>query len=215
MAARSERHLRGTMRIVCLDLEGVLIPEVWINVAERTGIADLRLTTRDIPSYDVLMRRRLGILDQHRLGLPEIQQVIASMDCLEGAKAFLDALRERYQVIILSDTFYEFAAPFMRKLGWPTLFCHSLEVEPGGHISGYRLRQQDPKRHAVRALRGLNFRVVAAGDSYNDTAMLAEADAGILFCAPEKVRAEFPQFPHVTSYPALAAELDAAFARLS
>jgi phosphoserine/homoserine phosphotransferase len=202
------------MRIVCLDLEGVLIPEVWINVAERTGIAELRLTTRDIPDYDVLMRRRLGILDQHGLGLPKIQEVIAGMDCLEGAEAFLDALRERYQVIILSDTFYEFAAPFMRKLGWPTLFCHSLEVEPGGRIANYRLRQKDPKRHAVKALHGLNFRVVAAGDSYNDTAMLAEADAGILYCAPDNVRRDFPAFPHVQSYGALRAEIDAAFARI-
>jgi phosphoserine / homoserine phosphotransferase len=202
------------MRIVCLDLEGVLIPEVWINVAERTGIAELRLTTRDIPDYDVLMRRRLGILDEHGLGLPKIQEVIAGMEPLSGAKDCLDALRERYEVIILSDTFYEFAAPFMRKLGWPTLFCHSLEVEPGGRISGYRLRQQDPKRKAVQALKGLNFQVVAAGDSYNDTTMLGEAHAGILFCAPENVVREFPGFVHVQTYQALQDEIARAFGRL-
>ena len=202
------------MRIVCLDLEGVLIPEVWINVAERTGIAELRLTTRDIPDYDVLMRQRLGILDQHGLGLAKIQEVIASMEPLPGAKACLDALRERYQVIILSDTFYEFAAPFMRKLGLPTLFCHSLEVEAGGRIAGYRLRQPDPKRKAVQALRGLNFQVVAAGDSYNDTTMLAEAHAGILFRAPENVIRDFPGFPHVESYDALRSQIDAAFQRI-
>jgi phosphoserine/homoserine phosphotransferase len=202
------------MRIVCLDLEGVLIPEVWINVAERTGIAELRLTTRDEPDYDVLMRRRLRILDQHGLGLPKIQEVIEGMDCMSGARACLDELRRRYQVIILSDTFYEFAAPFMRKLGWPTLFCHSLEVEPSGRIANYRLRQPDPKRHAVKALHGLNFRVVAAGDSYNDTAMLSEADSGILFRAPENVIRDFPQFPQVQTYEALIAEISAAFGRL-
>jgi phosphoserine / homoserine phosphotransferase len=202
------------MRIVCLDLEGVLIPEVWINVAERTGIAELRLTTRDIPDYDALMRKRLGILDQHGLGLPKIQEVIASMDALPGASECLDALRERYQVIILSDTFYEFAHPFMRKLGWPTLFCHSLEVEADGRIAGYRLRQPDPKRKAVQALRGINFHVVAAGDSYNDTTMLAAAHAGILFRAPDNVIREFPNYPHVESYEALQAEITAAFSRI-
>jgi phosphoserine / homoserine phosphotransferase len=202
------------MRIVGLDLEGVLIPEVWINVAERTGIAELRLTTRDISDYDVLMKRRLGILDQHGLGLPQIQDVISGMEPLPGAKAFLDSLRERYQVIILSDTFYEFAAPFMRKLGWPTLFCHSLVVEPSGRIAGYQLRQPDPKRQAVRALRGLNFQVVAAGDSYNDTTMLGEAHAGILFRAPENVVRDFPNFPRVERFEELRAQIDAAFARL-
>jgi phosphoserine/homoserine phosphotransferase len=202
------------MRIVCLDLEGVLIPEVWINVAERTGIQELRLTTRDVPDYDVLMKRRLGILDAHGFGLPKIQEAIAGMDCLPGAKAFLDALRAKYQLIILSDTFYEFASPFMQKLGLPTLFCHSLEVEPGGRIAGYRLRQADPKRQAVKALHALNFRVVAAGDSYNDTSMLSEADAGILFRAPENVTREFPNFPHVTEYDELASQIEAAFARV-
>ena len=203
------------MRIVCLDLEGVLIPEVWISVAERTGIPELRLTTRDVPDYDVLMKQRLALLDRHGLGLPKIQEVIEGMEPLPGARAFLDRLRERYQVVILSDTFYEFAAPFMRKLGWPTLFCHSLAVEADGRVSDYLLRQRDPKRQAVRALHGLNFRIVAAGDSYNDTTMLAEADAGILFRAPENVVRDFPEFPCVDTYEALDAEISAAFDRSS
>lgn len=203
------------MRIVCLDLEGVLIPEVWINVAERTGIPELRRTTRDEPNYDVLMKQRLAILDRHGLGLPQIQHVIDGMDALPGAREFLDALRERYQVVILSDTFYEFAQPFMRKLGWPTLFCHWLEVDGGGRITDYHLRQKDPKRHAVRALRDLNFQVVAAGDSYNDTSMLGEAHAGILFRAPEKVVREFPAFRHVPErYDELAGAIAAAFAAI-
>jgi phosphoserine/homoserine phosphotransferase len=202
------------MLIVCLDLEGVLIPEVWINVAERTGIAELRLTTRDIPDYDVLMRRRLGILDQHGLGLRQIQEVIETMEPMPGALEFLDGLREQFQIVILSDTFYEFAKPFMRKLGWPSLFCHSLEVDAAGRITDYHLRQADPKRHAVRALRSLNFQTVAAGDSYNDTSMLAEADAGILFRAPANVIREFPQFPQVETYDALAGEISAAFGRI-
>lgn len=202
-------------KIVCLDLEGVLIPEVWINVAERTGIPELRLTTRDVPDYDVLMKRRLGILDQHGLGLAQIQQVIEGMDPLPGAREFIDGLRARYQVIILSDTFYEFAQPFMRKLGWPTLFCHSLEVDPAGRITHYRLRQKDPKRHAVEALRSLNFQIVASGDSYNDTSMLGAAHAGILFRAPDNVVREFPAFRHVPEeYAELAAEIDAAFSRI-
>jgi phosphoserine/homoserine phosphotransferase len=202
------------MLIVCLDLEGVLIPEVWINVAERTGISELRLTTRDIPDYDVLMKRRLGILEQHGLGLAEIQDVITTMDPMPGAAEFLDELRERYQIVILSDTFYEFAQPFMRKLGWPSLFCHSLEVGPNGRIVNYHLRQADPKRHAVRALRGLNFHTVAAGDSYNDTSMLSEAHAGILFRAPPNVIRDFPQFPQVETYAALSGEIAAAFERI-
>lgn len=204
------------MRIVCLDLEGVLIPEVWINVAERTGIPELRRTTRDEPNYDVLMKQRLAILGQHGLGLAQIQQVIEGMDPLPGARAFLDALRERYQVVILSDTFYEFAQPFMRKLGWPTLFCHWLSVDAQGRIADYHLRQKDPKRHAVRALRDLNFHVVAAGDSYNDTSMLGEAHAGILFRAPENVVREFPAFRHVPErYDELASEIAAAFDRVA
>ena len=195
--------------IACLDLEGVLVPGIWINVAERTGIAALRRTTRDEPDYDKLMRGRLAILDEHKLGLPDIQAVIDTMEPLDGALAFVDWLRSRTQVIILSDTFEQFAAPLMRKLGWPTLFCHRLDVAADGRISGYRLRIADGKRRATEALRALNFRVVAAGDSYNDTTMLGAADAGILFRPPANVVADFPQFPVTTTYE----ELKAAFVR--
>ncbi len=195
--------------VACLDLEGVLVPEIWINVAERTGIAALRRTTRDEPDYDKLMRGRLAILDEHGLGLPDIQAVIGGMEPLDGAQAFLGWLRSRTQVIILSDTFAEFAQPLMRKLGWPTLFCNGLEVEASGRIAGYRLRIADGKRRAVESLRALAFRTVAAGDSYNDTTMLAAADAGILFRPPANVVADFPQFPVTTSYD----ELRAAFVR--
>ena len=195
--------------IACLDLEGVLVPEIWINVAERTGIAALRRTTRDEPDYDKLMRGRIAILDEHQLGLPDIQAVIATMDPLDGALDFIEWLRSRTQVIILSDTFAEFAQPLMRKLGWPTLFCNSLEVEPSGRIAGYRLRIDDGKRRAVEALRSIAFRIVAAGDSYNDTTMLKTADAGILFRPPANVIADFPQFPVTTTYD----ELRAAFVR--
>jgi len=188
------------VEIACLDLEGVLIPEVWINFAERTGIEALRATTRDIPDYDVLMKQRLQILAEHDLGLPDIQEVISGMKPLEGAPEFLDWLRERFQVIILSDTFYEFAEPFMRQLGWPTLFCHRLETDRDGRVIDYHLRQTDQKRQAVRALRQLSFRVIATGDSYNDTTMLAEADAGILFRPPDNVIREFPQYPVATNY---------------
>lgn len=198
------------MDIMCLDLEGVLIPEIWINFAERTGIQELTLTTRDIPDYDELMTKRLGILQEHGLGLPQIQEVIADMDPMEGALDFLQALRQRYQVLILSDTFYEFAMPFMAKLGQPTLLCHKLEIAADGRITDYTLRQVDPKRKAVMALKGLNFKVIAAGDSYNDTTMLAEADAGILFRSPDNVIREFPQFPHVTTYQALTEHIDKA-----
>ena len=182
------------MELACLDLEGVLVPDIWINVAERTGIAELRLTTRDIPDYDQLMRGRLALLDQHGLKLSDIQQVIAGMGPLEGARECLDWLRERFQVVILSDTFYEFAQPLMRQLGWPTLFCHKLEVVDD-RVVGYTLRQPNSKRAAVQAFHGLQYRVIAAGDSYNDTAMLAEAEAGILFRPPQNVIDEFPQFP--------------------
>ncbi len=188
------------MEIACLDLEGVLTPEIWINVAERTGIAELRVTTRDEPDYDVLMKRRIAILDRHGLGLPDIQRVIGEMTPLEGARPFLDWLRERFQVVILSDTFYEFAAPMMEQLGWPLLLCHRLGVDDAGRIRSYELRLDDQKRKAVQAFRTLNFRIVAAGDSYNDTAMLAEADAGILFRPPDNVIAEFPQFPVTRTY---------------
>lgn len=194
------------MELACLDLEGVLIPEIWINFAERTGIDELRATTRDIPDYDVLMRQRLSILEQHNLGLRDIQEVIGGLTPLDGAKDCLDWLRERFQVVILSDTFYEFAEPLMRQLGWPTLFCHRLETNTDEMIVDYHLRQPDPKRMAVKAFHGLNFRIIATGDSYNDTTMLGEADAGILFCPPQNVIDEFPQFPVATSYIELQAE---------
>jgi len=200
-----------TVELACLDLEGVLIPEIWISFAEQTGIDELRLTTRDLPDYDELMRRRLRILEREGLGISDIQKVIGEMTPLEGASECLDWLREKFQVIILSDTFYEFAAPFMRQLGWPTLFCHSLMIDASGRITGYQLRQKDPKRNAVRALRNLNFRVIASGDSYNDTTMLEEADAGILFCPPDNVIEEFPQYPVTRTY----AELQAEFTRAS
>ena len=195
------------MHIVCLDLEGVLVPEVWISFAERTGIPELRLTTRDVPDYDQLMRGRLKILAEHKLGLAQIQEVISGLEPLEGARAFLDRMRQDFQVIILSDTFYEFGMPLMRKLGMPTLFCHQLVVGTDGSITGYRLRQSDPKRKAVAALKELNFRVLAAGDSYNDTSMLSEADAGVLFRAPVNVVREFPQFPVTERYDELEAAL--------
>jgi phosphoserine/homoserine phosphotransferase len=185
--------------IVTLDLEGVLVPEIWVAVAERTGIDALRRTTRDEPDYDVLMKGRLALLAEHGLSLSLITDVIGGLGPLPGARAFLDALRERTQVLILSDTFEQFAAPLMAHLGRPTLLCHSLVVEDD-RIVDYRLRMPDQKRHAVEALRGLNYRVVAAGDSYNDTAMLAAADAGFLFHAPANVVAEFPQFPALDSY---------------
>ena len=188
------------MEIACLDLEGVLVPEIWIGFAEKTGIAELKATTRDIPDYNVLMRQRLSILEEHNLGLPDIQAVISTMAPMEGALEFIDWLRERFQVVILSDTFYEFSHPLMRQLGFPTLFCHRLIADEQGKILDYKLRQVDPKRQSVEAFHGLNYRVIAAGDSYNDTTMLAEADAGILFKAPDNVIAEFPQFPAVHSY---------------
>ncbi len=183
------------MIITCLDLEGVLVPEIWINVSKKTGIQELSLTTRDISNYDVLMKKRLGILKQHGLKLKDIQDVIATLTPLEGAKDFLDWLRTEFQVVILSDTFHEFAAPLMQKLGWPTLFCHSLEIGPKGDVVNYKLRMKDQKKAAVEAFKKLNFKVIAAGDSYNDTSMLCAADAGILFCPPDNVKKEFPQFP--------------------
>ena len=189
-----------TMQIICLDLEGVLIPEIWIEFARETGIQGLMATTRDIPDYDVLMRQRLDYLKTNNLRLDDIQSVISGMEPLPGAKEFLDTLRTKYQVVILSDTFYEFAHPFMRQLAWPTLLCHRLNVDNQGSVIGYELRQRDPKRNAVRALKKLNFRVLAAGDSYNDITMLEEADAGFLFCAPENVVEEYPQLLSTTSY---------------
>ena len=207
IGARSVNREGYTVEIVCLDLEGVLVPEIWINFAERTGIEALRATTRDIPDYDVLMKQRLRILDEHGYGLPDIQAVIDEMGPLDGAREFVDWLREHFQVIILSDTFYEFAKPLMRQLGWPTLLCHKLEVNEEGRITDYKLRQKDPKRMSVMALHGLEYRVIAAGDSYNDTTMLAEADAGILFHAPDNVINEFPQFPAVQTFDDLKKEI--------
>jgi phosphoserine/homoserine phosphotransferase len=195
------------VKIACLDLEGVLVPEIWINVAERTGIDALRRTTRDEPDYDRLMKGRLAILDENGLGLRDIQQVIAGMRPLDGAPEFLDWLRERFQVVVLSDTFYDFAAPLMAQLGRPTLFCHTLETDEAGRIVDYQIRLADHKRRAVQALHELNFQVIAAGDSYNDTAMLREAEAGILFRPPDNVIEEFPQFPVTRTYE----ELGAAF----
>ena len=191
------------MKIVCTDLEGVLVPEIWINVAQKTGIEELKLTTRDISDYDVLMKKRLAILDQHRLKLKDITDVIATLDPLPGAVAFLDWLRSVTQVIIVSDTFEEFAKPLMAKLKWPTLFCNSLEIDASGAITGYRLRQNDGKRFVAKALQGLNFQVIAMGDSYNDISMIQTAERGILFCPPDNVKAEYPQYPVVEDYAAL------------
>ncbi len=188
------------MELACLDLEGVLVPEIWIAFAEKTGIDALRATTRDIPDYDVLMRQRLALLDEHQLTIDDIQKVIATLEPLPGAIDFIAWLRERFQVIILSDTFYEFSQPLMRQLGWPTLFCHRLVTDERGRVVDYKLRQRDPKRASVQALHSLQYRVIAAGDSYNDTTMLAEADQGILFHAPDNVIAEFPQFPAVQTF---------------
>ena len=201
------------MQIVCLDLEGVLVPEIWIEFAQRTGIPELKRTTRDEPDYDKLMTYRLGILRQHGLGLPDIQKVIGEMGPMAGARAFLDALRDTYQVIILSDTFYEFAKPLMQQLGLPTLFCHSLEADAAGMLVAYHLRMPNQKQEAVKRFKELNFKVVAAGDSYNDTAMLGEAHGGILFHPPENVIREFPQFPVTLDYDQLRSEIDKAFAR--
>ncbi len=199
------------MEIVCLDLEGVLVPEIWIGAAEKTGIDALRATTRDIPDYDELMQQRLRIMDENGLGLPVIEEVIDGLGPMEGAKDFLDWLKSEFQVVILSDTFYEFARPLMRQLDWPTLFCHRLETNEEGRIVNYHLRMKDHKREAVKALKALNFTVFAAGDSYNDTNMLGEADAGFLFKAPDNVVEEFPQFPSTRTYD----ELKAKFIHLS
>ena len=200
--------------IACLDLEGVLVPEIWINVAETTGIEALRITTRDEPDYDKLMRHRIGILDQRGLALADIQAVIRRMGPLDGAREFLAWLRSRHQVIILSDTFYEFAMPLMVQLGMPALFCHRLETDPAGFVTAYKLRMPDQKRASVRAFRQISFKVIAAGDSYNDTAMLGEANAGILFRPPQNVVDEFPQYPVVRDYPGLRAAIDDASKRI-
>jgi phosphoserine/homoserine phosphotransferase len=188
-------------------LEGVLTPEVWIAFAEKTGIDALRRTTRDEPDYDKLMQGRLEILDEHGFKLGDIQDVIGTMEPLPGAREFLDELRDRTQLIVLSDTFYQFAAPFMRQLGQPTLFCHELQVDDADRVTGYQLRIPDGKRGAVAALKNIGFRVHAAGDSYNDTTMLKEADKGILFRCPDNVAEEFPQFKRTDAYAELLAAL--------
>lgn len=186
--------------IVCLDLEGVLVPEIWINVAIKTGIEALKVTTREMPDYDKLMQQRLAILDQHKLTIADIQQVIDTMGPMDGAVEFVAWLRERCQVVILSDTFYQFAQPLMRQLGFPTIFCHQLDIEPSGKIVHYRLRMPNQKKHAVAAFKALNFFTMAAGDAYNDTAMLGEADAGFFFRPPDHLPKEFPQFPVTRTY---------------
>jgi phosphoserine/homoserine phosphotransferase len=206
---------RWQVQLACLDLEGVLIPEIWIEFSKRTNIPELSRTTRDEPDYDRLMQGRLAILKSHKLGLPDIQKVIADMGPLPGAREFLDWLRERFQVVILSDTFYEFAMPLMRQLGYPTLFCHKLEVDGTGFVRDYTLRMPEQKRESVKAFKSINFKVIAAGDSYNDTAMLAEAHAGILFRPPQNVIDEFPQFPVTRSYDELAAAFETAGRRIA
>ena len=188
------------MEVVCLDLEGVLVPEIWIVFAEKTGIEKLRLTTRDVPDYDVLMKGRLDILREHGLKLADIQSVISSIEPLEGAKEFLDELRSVTQVVILSDTFREFASPLMRKLAWPTIFCNSLVVDDDGNITGYTLRQKDGKRKAIEHLQAMGFRCFAAGDSYNDLTMIKTADSGSLFRAPENILEEYPELHLSTTY---------------
>lgn len=195
---------------MCLDLEGVLVPEIWIEFSRRSGIPALARTTRDEPDYDKLMRGRIALLERHKLGLSDIQAVIAHMRPLEGAREFLDALRARTQVVVLSDTYYEFAAPLMQRLGFPTLFCHELVVDESGRVRDYRLRLRDQKRATVAAFRALNFHTIAAGDSYNDLSMLAEAHAGILFRPPANVVAEFPQYPVTRDYEELSYEIERA-----
>jgi len=194
------------VEIACLDLEGVLIPEIWIAFAQKTGIDELKRTTRDEPDYDVLMKYRLDILKKHGLGLVEIKEVIETLSPLVGAKDFIDWLRERFQVIILSDTFYDFAQPLMKQLGFPALLCHQLKVDKNNNVVGYALRQPNPKRQAIVGFKSMYYRTIAAGDSYNDTTMLIEADAGILFHAPKQVTDEFPQFPAVNDFEALKKE---------
>lgn len=203
-------HPKTVLNIACLDLEGVLIPEIWINVAERTGIDELLATTRDIPDYDVLMTQRLRTLSENNLKIGDVQEVIATLSPFPGAVDFLEWLKERYQVVILSDTFYEFAAPLMKQLGYPTAFCHKLGIDNEGRITDYHLRMKDQKREAVKRFHELNFKVVAAGDSYNDTTMLGEADQGILYRPPANVIEEFPQYPVTTNYEELKEQFEKA-----
>lgn len=202
------------MIVVCLDLEGVLAPEIWVEFALQVGVEELKLTTRDEPDYDKLMRHRLQLLERHKLRLPDIQRVIDRLGPLPGARQFLDELRTRYQAVILSDTYYEFAWPIMRQLDWPTLMCHHLETDASGRIAGYRLRMKDQKRAAVAALRGLNFGTIAVGDSYNDTTMLQQAHAGVFFRPPASVAQQFPQFRVASDYRELRAAIDEAGARI-
>ena len=210
----ADLHNKKSKEMVCLDLEGVLVPEIWIEFSQRTGIPELARTTRDEPDYDRLMRERIAILTRSKLGLADIQKVIASMAPLPGAQAFLASLRERFQVVILSDTFYEFAMPLMAQLEWPTLFCHKLEADASGAIVDYHLRMPDQKRAAVAAFKTLNFKIIAAGDSYNDVAMLSEANRGIFFCPPAKIVEDFPQFPVTRNYDELGAAILEAAARM-
>jgi phosphoserine/homoserine phosphotransferase len=198
MKTKSKREIH--MQIVCSDLEGVFIPEIWINVAEKTGIEELRLTTRDISDYDVLMNRRIAILEENGLKLADIQKVIAGMEPLPGAMTFLNWLRSQVPVIVVSDTFTQFASPLMEQLGWPTLFCNSLTIDGAGAVIGYKLRQKDGKRKVVESLAQLNYRIIAMGDSYNDITMLQKADVGILFCPPEKMVEEYPGLPITRNY---------------
>jgi phosphoserine / homoserine phosphotransferase len=202
------------MQMICLDLEGVLVPEIWIEFSKRSGITELARTTRDEPDYDRLMHFRIATLAKHGMKLADIQAVIAGMAPMDGARAFLDDLRSRYQVLILSDTFYEFAQPLMQQLAWPTLLCHKLEVDAAGFVTRHVLRQPDQKRHAVNALRSLNFQVIAAGDSYNDTGMLSAAHAGFFIHPPEAITKQFPQFAVMRNYADLTAAIDAAALRL-
>ena len=202
------------MQVVCLDLEGVLVPEIWLEFSKRTGIAELSRTTRDEPDYDKLMRFRIDLLRRHGLKLADIQAVIDGMGPMAGAREFLDGLRARFQVVILSDTFYEFADPLMRQLGRPTLLCHRLETDGEGFVTRHVLRMPNPKKAAVEALKSLNYRVIAAGDSYNDTAMLGAADAGFFIHPPDSIVAQFPQFPVTRSYEELGARIDEASRRI-
>jgi len=195
------------MHIICTDMEGVLVPEIWINVANETGIKELRLTTRDISDYDVLMKKRLAILKENRLKIDDIKNVIARMQPMEGAREFLEWLHSKAQTIIVSDTFTQFADPLIEKLGWPTLFCNSLSIAPDGSITDYRLRQKDGKRHTALALKSLNYTIISVGDSYNDISMLQEADTGILFRPPENVKSEYPDFPVTETYDQLKAAI--------
>lgn len=198
------------MNIVCLDMEGVLVPEIWIAFAEATGIPELRLTTRDEPDYDKLMKYRLGILKEHGLGLKEIQDTIAKIDVMPGAKEFLDELRSLTQVIILSDTFEQFATPLMKKLGWPTIFCNTLEVAENGEITGYRMRVEKSKLTTVKALQSIGYDTIASGDSYNDLGMILASKAGFLFKSTEQIKADYPDLPAFEEYDELLAAIKAA-----